>query len=348
MKKITITILSIIILIILYLFFVGKYEILLGILIALTPLFDMAILIGIGLLFYYIGKKIGDDKARKEIEKELKQLNINNPYIYFRDIPNKHGVGVTLSLLNIKITKEDVLASILDLCAKGYINFKQDGKNFEIINNKKDRHGLLKNELYILDWVLNKDISKINLKRWKKLCDEDAINLGLAIKNEAKPYKSLFKMDIKYARNLLFVSFGFSFILIRLFDYFVERSISILETLFLAVFLTGPIWFIVFLIMLFVALLYEGNILNYNKKMNNLLILTEIGKKEYHEICSLGKFLDDFGRFAEKHVGEIMIWEQYLSYAIVFRLGNKILKTGYDKLKINDNFIIDDIDKIVF
>lgn len=348
MKKVGIGIIILLIILLISLLFLGKYEILLGILIALTPLFDMGILIGIGLLFYYIGKKIGSDKARKEIDKVLKHLNVDNPYIYFRDIPNKHGVGVTLSLLNIKITKKDVLASILDLCAKGYINVKQHGKNFEIINNKKDRNQLLKNELYILDWVLNKDTSKINLKRWKKLCNEDAIDLGLAIKSEEKTYKTLFKMDIKYARNLLFVSFGFSFILIRFFDYFIERSISILETIFMSIFLTGPIWFIVFIIMLFVALLYEGNILNYNNKMNNLLILTETGKKEYHEICSLGKFLDDFGRFAEKHVGEIMIWEQYLSYAIVFRLGNKILKTGYDKLKINDNFIIDDIDKIVF
>ena len=56
--------------------------------------------------------------------------------------------------------------------------------------------------------------------------------------------------------------------------------------------------------------------------------------------------MNDFGSFADKHVEEIVIWEQYLSYAIMFRLGKKILNTGYEKLKINDNFIINDIDKI--
>lgn len=75
--------------------------------------------------------------------------------------------------------------------------------------------------------------------------------------------------------------------------------------------------------------------------------MSELGKKEYYELCALGKFLDDFGNFTDSHIEEVVIWEQYLSYAILFRLSNKILKTGYEKLSINDNFIIEDLDKIV-
>lgn len=346
MKKILLYIFLVVLIGLLMLLVLGQYELLLGMLIALMPMINMLVWIGIGLLFYVFGKKLGGDKARRELKKELKQLEISNPFIYFRDIPNKYGIGVSVAILNVKFSKKDVLAGILDLSAKGYINFKQVGKSYEIIDNHKDKTNLLKNELFLLKWVTRTN-KHFNLSEWVKLSKEDAIELGLATNNNQNEYRPLFKMDSKYAKDLLFVSYGFAIFLIRIMDFFMERSIGIIETLFMALFLTGPVWFVVFLIMLFVAIFYDGKILNYNKHKENTLVLTDFGKNEYHELCGLGKFLDDFGSFADKHIDEIVIWEQYLSYALMFRLSKKILSTGYDKLKINDSFIIDNLDRIV-
>lgn len=142
----------------------------------------MIIFIALCFLLYFIGKKIGRSKARKEIDEEIKKLHIDNPYIYFRDIPNKYGIGVATSILNYEFDKNIILAAILDLCAKKYISLVQKGKNYEIVDNKKDRSLLLKNELYILDRVLNRNVKKINLKEWRTYCIEDSINLGLAFK----------------------------------------------------------------------------------------------------------------------------------------------------------------------
>lgn len=334
---------------ILFLILLGKEEIVYGVLTIFLPFINIGILIGLGALFYFIGKKIGGDKARKEIKKELRKLHLDNPYTYFRDIPNKYGIGVSLSVLNVKITKKDVIAAILDLCAKKYINLRQIGKKFEIIDRNKDRRDLLKNEIYILDWVLNRDSRKINLKKWKILCKEDAILLGLGENSNVNKYNPLFKMDSKYGRDLLIVSYVFSFILLMIYHHYVQNNMleAIITSLFASLLLTGPVFFIVFLIMLFIGLLYEGKILNYNAKKNSMLKLTNLGKNEYYELCSLGKFLVDFGRFAEKNVNEIVIWEQYLSYAIMFRLNKEIIATGYDKLMINDSFIINDVDRVV-
>lgn len=329
-----------------WLLFTGKFEIVLGILLMFSPLINIIIFLGITFSFYFIGRNIGDNKARREIKKELKLLTLNNPYIYFRDIPNKYGIGVSTRILNLKFGKKEVLAAILDLSAKGYIKFKQNGKSYEIIDCNKETNTLLKNEIYLLNWVKNKNINNFSIKEWKILCDEDSKKLEM-FNNNIKEYKPLFNMDTAYAKNLLLVSFIFSFILVLMFNSTIYDSIllGIFPSLFIAVFLTFPVFLIVFFIMLFIALLHEGKIIAYNKKKS--MVLSDIGENEYHELCALCKFLDDFGSFAEKHIEEIVIWEQYLSYALLFRLNEKILKTGYNKLSINDSFIIDDLDKIV-
>lgn len=153
-------------------------------------------------------------------------------------------------------------------------------------------------------------------------------------------------MDAKYAKNLLITSYVFSFFLIEYFEHYIERSINFIEALFMVLFLAGPIFLIVFFAMLMVGIFYDGIILSYNSKKNNMLELTELGKNEFHELCSLGKFLDDFGRFAEKCVEDIVIWEQYLSYALLFKISEKIINTGYKKLTINECFVIENINNI--
>jgi len=337
-------------LIILGLIIFGRYDILFDIIETIFPLIIMGTIIGIGTIFYLVGKIIGGDKARRKIKKELKKLEISNPYIYFRDIPNRYGIGVSLKILNVKVSKKDFLAGILDLCAKGYIKLKQVGRSYEIVDNNKDRSTLLKNEIYLLDWITNSNKSKINLREWVNLCEEDALNLGVVTKEEKYKYKPLFNMDTKYAKNLIIVSYIYSVFLLSLWFYYLYDGVIvkiIFPSLVLSLFLMWVVFLIVFVVMLFIGLLYDGKILTYNFKKNNMLTLTELGRNEYYELCALGKFLSDFGRFTDKNVEEIVIWEQFLSYAIMFRLSTNIISTGYEKLMINDCFIIDDLDKII-
>lgn len=318
-----------------------------GILISLSPFISMILFIVSGIFLYKIGSRIGSSKHRIELKKEMDKLNLENPYIYFRDIPNKYGIGVALILFKCKIGKEDVFAGILDLCAKGYVKLKQNGKFYEIYDNKKDISMLLSNEKFLLSYILSERNKKMNLKEWVKLCKQDVINLGLAKENDRNKYNPLFSFDIKFAKILFFISFIISFFIVFLIDFFVKVSNGIFINLVMSLFLSMPIWLILFFILLFISLIYEGKILTYNEMKSNSLILTDLGKNEYYELCALGKFLDDFGNFTDSHIEEVVIWEQYLSYAILFRLSNKILKTGYEKLSINDNFIIEDLDKIV-
>jgi len=298
-------------------------------------------------LIYVLGGKIGRNKARKEFVKETEKLIIENPYMYFRDIPNKYGIGVALSILNYKVGKDDVLAGILDLAAKGYIIFKQNDKSYEIIETLKDRSGLLKNELYLLDWILNKEIKKIQTKEWIRLAKEDAISLGLGIINEEKKvYKTAIDWNAKIEKKLLLIPFCITILLYIFICTVINISFkSVVVDLIIFIPLSFFIMAIIFIIF---SLIYEGKFMGYNVKVANKLILNEIGKKEFHELYSLGKFLNDFGNFADKNIKEIVIWEQYLSYALMFGISDKILKTGYKELLINECFVINDLNRLDF
>jgi len=51
------------------------------------------------------------------------------------------------------------------------------------------------------------------------------------------------------------------------------------------------------------------------------------GNDDYNKWMGFKKFLNDFGRFDEKELPEIVLWEKYLVYATVFGIADKVSKT---------------------
>lgn len=91
-----------------------------------------------------------------------------------------YGIGVSTIILDYKIEKnKDVVAAILDLCAKGYLSLTQQGKNTVFKQTNKSIDDLLSNESYIYNLIVNKSKSKFDVNELKRLCYEDSLNLGL-------------------------------------------------------------------------------------------------------------------------------------------------------------------------
>ena len=78
----------------------------------------------------------------------------------------------------------------------------------------------------------------------------------------------------------------------------------------------------------------------YNKEIIDTPILTSLGNREVQELYALGNFIKGFGKFADKHISEIVIWEQYFSYAQLFDLTNYLLNTNHKQLTENQCFKI--------
>ena len=61
---------------------------------------------------------------------------------------------------------------------------------------------------------------------------------------------------------------------------------------------------------------------------------TKEGQRLVYDIEGFRMMLDDIGRFDMREVGDIVLWEQIMPYAVVFGLAKKVLK----ELKVQFDF----------
>lgn len=320
-----------------------------------NPIFlNILIIFNVFFAIYCIYVLSGVFKGKREINKEKKYLKKINPYIYFREIPNFFGIGVTTLLMDSTIENyKDIVAVILDLCAKKYLNLEKQEDKYIIKVLKGIDDSLLSNEKYILSLVLHNDIKNISYKEWFNYCMQDGINLGLythtvqknKVNNPVLSRQERIKKDnkVKLIISLILPCLVFIFnsnLILAIFSSLILFGISYL------------ILTIIFNIKLFFremfkeAKYYRNQ--NYANQLNNKLTRTDKGVNELHKLYSFKAFIKDFGHFVDKKPEEVVLWDRYLSYAHVFGLTKEIMASGYKELIDNSSFHIDSIDNINF
>jgi len=134
------------------------------------------IIFGILLISILYGK-IRVKKKEILIEKEIK---LDNPYIYYRELPNNFGIGISSILVNKTIENEkDIIACILDLCARKYLKLEKVDDGYMITILKNSTADLFSNEAYILQHLMNNTVQQIDYQEWHQLCVENGKQLGL-------------------------------------------------------------------------------------------------------------------------------------------------------------------------
>ena len=78
--------------------------------------------------------------------------------------------------------------------------------------------------------------------------------------------------------------------------------------------------FIIYVIALILSLI-SISLIFYSKKR------TLEGAEEYKKWKALKNYLKDFGRFKEREVPDVVLWEKYLVYATLFGCSKKIINT---------------------
>lgn len=306
------------------------------------------VFVNISFLFGQIIAKINIKRINKKIEKQ-------NKYLYYRELPNHFGIGINTLLIDSKIENEkDIVAVILDLCAKKYLKlFKLENKYYIQVLNYQNNH-LLENEKYIMQYISQNKVKDINYNEWYRLCLEDGKKLDLYTDSQER--KNNFNFLEKFGtvgniiKNIIVLLIS---ILMTIATIEVDNPYSIISAIFsgivcfimlsfMAQLAYGALGFIIYSIQEVI----NAGINSYNDEMSNNLKRTDKGLEEYYKLKSFANFLDDFGAFAGKEPEEIVLWDYYLSYAQVFGLTEKIMKTGYNKLINNSSFNIDDINNL--
>ncbi len=76
------------------------------------------------------------------------------------------------------------------------------------------------------------------------------------------------------------------------------------------------------------------NIITYQK--TNTHIFTKKGKIEYAKACGLKNYIEDYSLIEDRDIDSSIIWDEYLAYAVAFKIPNKITdKFGENIIKTN-------------
>lgn len=299
-----------------------------------------------------IGSISGIIKGKKIIINENKHIKKINPYIYYRELPNSFGIGVTTLLFDSTIENyKDIVAVILDLCARKYLFLTKQNDKYIIKVLKGIDSNLLSNERYIMNLIINKELNNLNYKEWFDFCLQDGISLGLYYHEDAKiDTKPLLSKDKikKRKRTQFLISLIIAIIILLLFlnDNVIKAIIySIICFGIVYILLIVP-FYILNICSAIVGIGKQTKHINYQNAMNNKLTRTKKGVEELQKLYSFEAFIKDFGHFVDKKPEEVILWDRYLSYAQVFGLTKEIMNYGYKEIIENSSFCIDRIDNI--
>ena len=75
-------------------------------------------------------------------------------------------------------------------------------------------------------------------------------------------------------------------------------------------------------------------------------IFTSTGIIEYNKAKGLKSYIEDYSLMKQRDIDSVIIWDEYLAYAVAFGIPNKITDKFNEKLMIA-NITLQKIDKIL-
>lgn len=246
--------------------------------------------------------------STKKVKGRFEKIDFKNDN-YYRDILPQYSPSVLSFLDNFKLDKCDIVATLLNLELKEKIKIDED-----IYVIDESDIGLLENEKYVLDNIKRKNINNIDLKEYEEIVIEDCKRYNLIEKQK-------FTVD-DIKKRMLIIEFIIIAVVVlnAILSHFFKGTIIIM----------GIILFITFLIIIpyfllsKVVRLVAGNIRIYNR--------TKAGKEINAKMEGLKKFLLDYSKIETREKEEIILWQDYLVYAVMFGINNEIVKEIYEKL----------------
>lgn len=267
---------------------------------------------------------------------------------YYREIPRNNATPAqalfidrsAISGFAAKEMGRIFSATLLHLCLKKYIEFENNPEtknNITIKILKKEAEGLERSEEEVLQYVLEaaKTQDKITVKELEKYMKQHYTSLiGTKDEIEKSIKKELEQNGIynekeakeksKYTTSTLVSIFSIVPIVIMLLPFLIE-------------YIYGNILWIGIAVLILLAIVKSIASHQYCKKLNPL---TEKGLNEQEMWKGLKKYMEEFSLLDKREVPELVLWEEFLVYATVFGIADKVLK----QLKIVYREMEQDID----
>lgn len=273
-----------------------------------------------------LGMQKGKAKRVREDSSFVPVQNID----YYRDDLRDLNPALVSILVDLDIySKNDIVATMLRLQKKKVVSFKENGKIDITIKNDDE---LENSEIELLNLVQN---GKLNIKKvlsaWKKNRFYEAEKLGYIKQKDGTGSHTFSKRTMA----LLFAFFIFSILLWGMFlslnIYSEGRTIAGLIKIFL--FLIAMDTF------MFVPIYFLGREAMYVKRGDVLWERTALGNETAEKIYGLKNFINEFSLLSKAKQEQLVLWEDYLIYAIVLEENEKIVKDICKSLQVNFDYV---------
>lgn len=245
--------------------------------------------------------------SKKEaLENKLDRLDLGKYEGYYRDIISEYSPAVLSFIDDFESnTPKDRVAALLNLKLKKYVDVK-NGK-IEVLN--KDFSKLTESERYLLE---NEEFNDFEFESKVK---QEAIKSGLITPR---------KIDLKKYVIGIVVAIILPYIGgITLFQTINGSGIASRISFIPVIIFCICIFFSFFLI------LYNLNCITIFLRYGYLR--TKKGREVNKKLKGLKKYLKDFSNLNEKCFNDVILWEDYLIYSVIFEQNKKIISEIIDE-----------------
>lgn len=294
--------------------------------------FIMVIFIGVMFLFFtvisllkmmyltiiYIGFRIAYNKYSKE---KLEQIDFKND-TYYRDIISNYSPAELSYIDDFKLEEKDIVATLMSLELKQKIKI---GDNIHLINESEE--GLEENEKYVFNNIKNNTLKDINLIAFEEVVKKDAL------KNELLEEKKNIKKTI--LKKILTCSLVYFAIIIGFIKFpEIFNKLPTDQDIILVIML------VTMLVLFFAMIIFPYSMIVYIKSyslMNeiNPYVRSKKAKGINIKLEGLKKYIKEYTLLDKKEYKEIVMWENYLIFAVMFGQNNNIVDKIMKKIKQN-------------
>lgn len=326
------------------------------------------IIVAISKCFIIIAIYLAYRFSRMKNIRENSKYEVIENIDYYRERFNNITPAEISLITDLEIeTKKDIAATILDMYQKGIVDFSED--NIIIKNENK---AFRQSEKELINMIKSSTFDKEKTERWKQICINEAKEDNYIKEKSKKEEKLEFSINnilINISAILFIVSIALGIIFIssptgeklnsRLDDFDIkyggqeQSELEIIQNnpeaqaLYIEIISeSGPLMILstIGIGSLFILIgtpIYRRTrrkIYNKHKKESRYERTTE-SKILIEQIAGIKNYIHDFSLLSEKEKESIVLWEDFLVYAVLLEENEAIIKDIYKYKNINQNIL---------
>lgn len=260
-------------------------------------------------------------KIRKKIIL-LDASDFNKEKNYYRDIIEIYSPAVLNYIDNFTIDINTVIATVMYLELKGLVTTKS-----KIEVTDKNPSGLDKNSTYIYNLIKHNAFNSINITHFENLIKDDCIMNNLIENTDSKKKKVLIRIIL-----IIAIYFSIIGIMVALNQ---KSGVGLNKTLDIIILFLDNIVMILVILFPIIAIAYIVSFSFYNP--DKISKRSSEAKKLNIKMEGLKKYITDYGNLDEKSKKELILWEDYLIYSVLFKTNKKITSEYIELLNTQKN-----------